>query len=194
MCTTVHASSSIRCVPIHVHFNVILSPWWDMAQDKQAKGREASSGITNMSRRTTPTSRHCPLATRTKLAACESLEWSVPGTWRNEVILKLRPRAVAVSTDTQSRVFGMESRWRIGRTRPQTMALPLVNDARPASAAASSSIVRPALRRDPRCACRDYRVSGATSEQVASRRNSDSRTVFLWKMTVTEFRSVTRVI
>ena len=49
--------------------------------------------------------------------------------------------------------------------------LSLVNDATPASAAASSSVVLAALRRVSRCACRDYRVCRA----ILKRRRSRSR-------------------
>ena len=52
--------------------------------------------------------------------------------------------------------------------------LSLVNDATPASAAASSSVVLAALRRASRCACRDYRVRRAISKRRRSRRNSRS--------------------
>lgn len=90
------------------------------------RSRNSASGTTPAS-----TCLLCPLATTR--SSRFSLEWIGPGTWRNEVILKLRPRGVEVSTDTQrereSGAFGVESRWRMGRTRPQTMALPLVNDA-----------------------------------------------------------------
>lgn len=123
-------SRDTRCVsdpPSYlVHFNATLSPRW-----RRESGGEGEVGVLRHNKYAAWTCPRVPMLSISHAHEARPPGLRVPGTWRNEVILKLRRHVRWQSIDryTESereresgKASGMESRRRTGRTRPQTMA------------------------------------------------------------------------